>query len=55
MPVEINQLHIKVHVDQDNEKKDRGDSTSMSQKEKKQLIAAAVTATLDVLERQKQR
>lgn len=54
MPVEINQLHIKVNIDS-KEEGEGAKSAPMSKKEKADLIAACTSAVLDILEQHKKR
>lgn len=54
MPVEINQLHIKINVDS-KEKEEQRSGNSLPKKMKEELVAACVSAVLDVLEQQKKR
>jgi len=54
MPIEINQLHIKVNVNGE-EKPERISPSGENKKDKEGLIAACVEAVLDVLQREEMR
>lgn len=54
MPIEINQLHIKVNVNGE-EKADQLSASGGAKKDKESIIAACVEAVLDILERKKNR
>lgn len=54
MPIEINQLHIKVNVNGEEKPKQLPTSDS-DKKERENIIAACVEAVLDILERKENR
>jgi len=54
MPIEINQLHIKVSVNGE-EKPEQFPTAGSTQKERESIIAACVETVLDILERKENR
>ena len=54
MPIEINQLHIKVNVS-GQEKSEQLPASGRSKKDQESIIAACVEAVLDILERKENR
>ena len=54
MPIEINQLHIKVNVD-GSAKPEPLPTSASAKKDKESIIAACVEAVLDILERKEKR
>lgn len=54
MPIEINQLHIKINVDGE-EKPEQPPTANSGKKERESIIAACVEAVLDILERKENR
>jgi len=54
MPIEINQLHIKVNVNGE-EKPEQLPTSGSAKKDKESIIAACVESVLDILERKENR
>ncbi len=52
MPIEIKELHIKIKV---NEGQERGTGGGMSPKEKQKLVDQCLEQVMEVLEQQKER
>jgi hypothetical protein len=55
MPIEIKEMHIKIHLDEGPNKGNSGTSGDESQKGSQAIIDACVETVMEILERQKER
>ena len=55
MPIEIKEMHIKIHLDEGPNKGNSGGSDGASKKGTEAIISACVETVMEILERQKER